>query len=92
MISVKNRERHKSMIESPDDWPLWPKLPLVRRPYDPSRPDAGFMVPGRPKRVYLCNIYMIPTTARTYGDLDKQVPYKDYTDADAILDDGWVVD
>ena len=80
------REQDKEMILSPDRWPVWPKLPLKRYGYEQ---DHGFVFNGslndddpEPK-VYLATIF---------HSIDKSTLFIEYTDIDALLDDGWTVD
>lgn len=79
------REQHREMILNPDKWPLL-YLPLKR---------AGFE----------CAVFTAPISQHSipedqsieirigtiYGKLS-ELPRKTYTDVDALLDDGWVVD
>jgi hypothetical protein len=82
----KRREQDKEMILSPDRWPTWPKLPLKRHGYEQNH---GFAFNGSLKddntrpRVYLATIFHA---------IDDATLYIEYTDIDALLDDGWTVD
>jgi hypothetical protein len=91
------RQKHKDMISDPDKWPRWPFLPLKRILPDLNPPrnfvfgivfdgergsdQAGFTV-------RFANIFHMPQTLEEY----QQLNYCFYRDADALIDDGWVVD
>lgn len=85
---VVRRMLDKTMIQSPDDWPIWPVLPLKRRSEHNKRDLAessafvyGDPPPdGEPITIMLGVIYMEPLGQRTYPNVD------------ALLDDGWTVD
>jgi hypothetical protein len=83
-VSRMDREREMAMMTGPNQWPLWPILPLKNR--GPEWPELGFLreesfdTPIRPV-VFIGSIF----------EPDKAVP-KEYLDFDGILDDGWIVD
>lgn len=79
------KNRHLSMMYSPDDWPRWPALPLKRSRKN-SFPEIGFILESKdqPYRVYLGSIY---------GESSLQDhSYMDYDSYEAIVEDGWIVD
>lgn len=88
----RNEERARSlaMMERPDDWPLWPRLPLKRR--EPLTdaiatkfPDLGFLFADSKPVVHLGCIY-------EDRHMDDPASMKEYSNFAAIVDDGWVVD
>lgn len=84
-LSPEETTKHVNMINTPDNWPCWPALPLKRYP------EGGFMEAAvileqpmnLPIRVYLTNMFMGVT---------KETPYREYPTAQAVVADGWVVD
>lgn len=76
------------MMSSPEDWPIWPRLPLKRT--DPRGADYGIQVG------YLIAIEGQLTTVFLKTIFEKHDPEtedkKVYQDVWAIQDDGWVVD
>ncbi len=67
-------------MKNPDEWRLWPFLPLVRR--DGRKPDLGFLVDNCAPVVTIGNVFT--DSMSTDG-----VRYESY---EAIIADGWVVD
>jgi hypothetical protein len=67
------------MLQRPHLWPHGGYLPLKRKG---QIANEGYVAAARPTRVYLGNIYMRAFSA----------PFQDYADAEAIVDDGWMVD
>ena len=91
----KIRVRNLLFLTTPDLWPLWPFLPLVRR--RPEREDElgliydVFHVTGRTGRsatVYIANLFQIPSTEREFLALPNEV----YDSAEEIFAGGWRVD
>ncbi len=81
-----------TMIGCPNNWPLWPVLPLKMRP----RNDGSF-----PK----CAVLYEPLGPEAFGQLwfyedvnpfgmpdPLPAPTKIYESAQEVVDDGWVVD
>lgn len=78
------RDRNRDMMLDPTRWPRWPWLPVKKGssfPYVLGVIYAGDTVEGQP--VTVCASH--PTLSSVDGP-------KTYTDVDAVLDDGWVVD
>jgi hypothetical protein len=81
------RQRQKEMINSPCDWPRWPLLPLKRVPTT-SFADIGYIY-GDPPKDGTITIYV---GGNIYHPTLNNDQAKTYTDVDALLDDGWLVD
>jgi hypothetical protein len=87
------REKHLSMMRTPDKWPRWPVLPIKR--YNPDHHGTEcavmFAVEGYLTTVFLG--YLIEAKGPTIADAMACYPNRlKYDDYDAILDDGWIVD
>lgn len=85
---------HVKMIQSPADWPRWPVLPLVRRPLPmDGRPSEGiiFAVKDHMTTVYYGNIVKLKG-ATIKEAMESCDGHHVYPDAEAIVDDGWIVD
>lgn len=75
------------MIRTPDDWPLWPVLPMKRRSQDGTWPEMGFIVDHRgTETIWLGTIYEINTILKADG------PKKVYESAEDLVADSWIVD
>lgn len=81
---------HLEMMKSPDRWPLWPVLPLKRRCANPGEfPECAFLmdVGGLDHvKVYLGVIYELG------GRKPSEFESKKYSDYEAVVADGWIVD
>lgn len=80
-----DREKELEMMQTPDNWPVWPYLPLKRRPIKTDE-DIGLLMERGPTigvkpTVYLCNLFA--------PSLEDFVEYKSFEE---LVDDGWVVD
>jgi len=73
-------ERDKEMIASPERWPIWPLLCMVRR----DRFQAGALLADQDNKVYLWN--------RFAGQKLKDTEHIQYDSVEAMLADGWRVD
>lgn len=84
---------HVRMMQNPDDWPVWPVLPVKRRNSDGSSwPELGLMVAIHE---YRYRVYHATIPELRQGPLAPQLATIDstvYTDAEAIVDAGWRVD
>lgn len=81
--SPTQMERDREFILRPDDWPIWPILPLKR--FRDGQAEHGFfggdVSPTGPATVWIGNMFELSSAeAREYPSLD------------AVLDDGWTVD
>lgn len=80
------REQHREMILNPDKWPLL-YLPLKRPGLEcafMTAPLSQHSIPeDQPIEIRIGTIFNVPLQA---------LPRKTYTDVDALLDDGWMVD
>jgi hypothetical protein len=80
----ERREQDLAMMKSPNDWPIWPKLPLKR----PGHDEHGYLINTSVKddtvepKVYMRFIFQEhePTAFREYESLE------------AVVSDGWTVD
>lgn len=80
------RKKERAFIDTPDEWPRWPVLPVVmRQSNDPD--DVGFVLAGSGPVVFFGNIYDIPKN-RPLPATTKKV---DYPDFESLLD-VWRVD
>lgn len=92
-LNAAEREKNLHMMRSPDDWPIWPRLPLKRN-WNGDPPHAGYMLCGKGFEmvVIIGNIFTLLPKADSAEELLTKVDHKVYEDYDAILDDGWMVD
>lgn len=87
----RTKEMHVAMVMTPDDWPMWPMLPLKRyvalgHPAYPRQ--TGCLVAGDQDTpiVYLTSAYQFnPRLVEQYGNIS-------YGSPEAMVDDGWLVD
>jgi hypothetical protein len=83
-------------FRSPRRWPLWPLLPVVRRPADAADPELGLMYDARgasglygySASVYLSNYFLAPAAEADLLALPRCV----YDTLDELAADGWTVD
>lgn len=73
--------KNKAMIESPDMWPLFTRLPVKKEKHEFKTSNLGYISRDNLTTVYVGNVFM-----GTYVD----VIY--YESVDDLLKDGWVVD
>lgn len=79
----ERRAQDREMILTPDNWPIWPNLPLKRV----GKWEHGFLKNTSlsddtvEMRVYLGTVFGGPGGS-----------FVDYEDVDALLDDKWTVD
>jgi hypothetical protein len=100
MNDIERRDMFLEMMGSSIDWPHWPILPMKRsltpgQPVDPDRPETwttGIMVAWYDNltTIFYANMFMLPSG--TFAEVFGPLPQKKYTDHEAILDDGWVID
>jgi hypothetical protein len=83
--ALNPRGRDLKMMRTPEDWPVWPRLPLKRRQGGGQPPELGFLVAIAEwrTRVFFDDMFA-PITDDTRC--------KDYPDLEAIVADGWIVD
>lgn len=48
---------HLRMMQSPDEWPMWPKLPMRKGTHGNGGPELGFLVEGYGPAVYRGNVF-----------------------------------
>lgn len=93
-MSNHTPQEHVKIMQTPDQWPRWPALPLKRHGYDP---DTGIMlaVKDHLTTVFFLNLYETRDCKRIADVIDlanNGRGSKVYTDYEAIVDDGWEVD
>ena len=79
---------HLAMLRSPERWPRWPVLPVVRGPVD-----AGVVIHGGAEAaptVYIVNLYSLKPGLLVPQLKDR--PKHVYATLEAMLADGWRVD
>lgn len=79
----------KRLILNPDEWPVWPFLPVKRKDSSLENKNLGFLVDEHKKdgklTVYHGMLFNTPMKL-------KELPKSTYDDVDALLADGWVID
>ncbi len=83
-------------FRTPRLWPLWPLLPVVRRPADAAEPELGLMYDargasglyGHSATVFLSNYFFVPAVEADLLALPRCV----YDTLDELAADGWTVD
>jgi hypothetical protein len=82
----------KEFICDPSRWPQWPFLPMKRTLKDSSWPECGFLFEGK-WIIYLYNIFKLSTLSSEEAKkaLMECTKYE-YSDVDALLADGWIID
>ena len=83
-------------FRSPRLWPLWPFLPVVRRPAGAGEPELGLMYDARgafgrygySAAVFLTNYFLVPAALADLLALPRRV----YDTPDELAADGWTVD
>jgi len=101
----KTARHHVEMINSPDEWPRWPVLPMKNgERYNTNKPTHGVILAYHEHlieqvTVFHTNMFMIPTKQvknGTHSVIDfealKAMGYETYPDATAVVDAGWQVD
>ena len=78
------RKTDKQMILSPDDWPKWPLLPMIKRGDDPA---CGVIV-GDPQGDYVWFVTPAYVFRITEAEINKVVRWH----VDDLIADGWEVD
>lgn len=91
----KHRQQNESyvhdraMMRNPDNWPVWPYLPLKRGDYSLENRNLGILWVGtNGLTVHFCYLFDLPKTAEEF----KALPSQTYESVDEILADGWIVD
>jgi hypothetical protein len=88
------RQRNLLFFSTPQLWPCWPVLPLVRR--RGGREELGLLVdamgladrPGYSATVFLTNIFQLPPTLEEVLTL----PRESFDTPEELFAAGWVVD
>jgi hypothetical protein len=83
----------KEMMENPTAWPVWPVLPIKRRPKDGGT-ELAIMVhaEGRLTDVYLGDMFGFAEQGGTVAEILDSAEKIHYNSYDEIIADGWVVD
>ena len=83
LTPAQERERHVTMMQSPEDWPVWPCLPLKKIG---GGWDVGLLLETnlevKPK-VYLSNMF---------AGVSPDTPTMEFPSFGALYDAGWRVD
>ncbi|MEM2174360.1 MAG: hypothetical protein QXI58_01865 [Candidatus Micrarchaeia archaeon] len=82
----------EKIMKNPDEWPLWPFLPVKRIINDKYQ--FGILVDGDPDYENTVILAQMHHHIRSLNDYDKlkYYPKLKYNSIDEILKDGWVVD
>ncbi len=89
------RERSARFMSTPQLWPQWPFLPLVRR-HDDGDMDYGVMadlfgamaLPGYGATVFGTNLFSLPKKLEGF----LQLPHETFDTVDEVVAAGWTVD
>ena len=78
------RQRSLAFMQTPNDWPCWPRLPLKMKDTTMIEGKLGFLVDGAGPTVYMGNIFqqVLPPAALT----------KVFSSFDEVVETGWRVD
>lgn len=93
-LTEVTRQRTLHFLTHPDEWPLWPFLPLVRR--DGGGEELGVVydalhaadIPGHSCTVYRTNLFEIPETRDAFFAL----PHESFDTPEEVFAGGWSVD
>ena len=85
--------RNLEMMRDRGNWPMWPVLP-VKRPSTTGYgfPDCGLMVAWEGNLTTVFHASMFELKSGAFKEVFGSLPHTRYTDYEAILDAGWVVD
>jgi hypothetical protein len=89
------RQRNLLFFTTPNLWPNWPVLPLVRR-REGQEEELGLLVdamgladrPGYSATVFKTNIFLLPPTLEEL----LQLPREAFDTAEELFEAGWAVD
>jgi hypothetical protein len=87
-VTTCNTAEHIKFMQSPDEWPAWPVLP-VKKAVAMHNPILGVMIEregGVQPTVYLVNMYQLANKPLN------TIPSETYTDFEGVYDAGWRVD
>lgn len=79
--------KHVQMMQTPDEWPAWPKLPLTKGALGNGSHELGFLVQGYGPIVYKGNIF---TSVDAF--VLNRVPKEMFKTFEAVYEAGWRVD
>ena len=88
-MTDKMRVETKEMIETPDNWPQWPFLPIKKRDPKGGMSDCAILWDAQGYRTTIFKINMFDIHGK--DDLLNSEQVK-YSSVDEILDAGWIVD
>lgn len=89
-----DRERDLAMMQSPNDWPNWPVLPIKKWDKEKHQMDCACIIDEGPLRqsvgikVYLVSMYQLCEKSKPLMEHKS----KEYPSLDALVADGWKVD
>jgi hypothetical protein len=91
-FEAERRQQDLKMMQSPDDWPRWPLLP-IKKPIKGQFPDTAVLFADGTATVIWVNPFTLSerpgtTWAEKFDGAKKQA----YVSFEAMIDDGWRVD
>jgi hypothetical protein len=93
-MEKSSEERDADFVRAPDEWPVWPLLPVKRRSKSPLDVDhfTGFLLAERapPYKVYLGSIYAI-RGAKTWAEATTGMLAEEFASLDQLIKE-WKVD
>lgn len=89
-IPVEND--HKQMMSHPDQWPVWPVLPVKRYKQPGVFPVLGILLAVKSMQHTVFEVNMFEAVDLKSLVTDPAVTKHVYKGVDEILADGWVVD
>lgn len=89
-FGARRKKEDIQHIRQEDSWSNWPVLPVKRhnRNQPHGLPDCGVLYAGRGVVVFMANMWALPKTEAEFLALKT---YR-YESAEAMVDDGWLVD
>ena len=72
---------------NPAIWPHYPFLPVIKKEQN-HFPKLGLILAGNPTKVFLGNLYLLPTTLEEFLKL----PAEEFKTVDDMIASGWYID
>jgi hypothetical protein len=82
------KERARRFIGNPQDWPLYPILPMKRKVCGEKYPELGVLVWPDTSTIILSNMLELPETREKLAELPQEV----FGSVDGMLWAGWEID
>ena len=79
---MDRKKKDIKMMNTPDDWPAWPFLPLKRYIESHKSPECAILLAGHGPKVVKCNMWSYDPKAETI----------EYTSFQELVDAGWIID